>query len=371
MDVKERLTVWLLADAPDPTRADALGEAEFIRRALGPVGAEEPPMELVEVDLVRLARPIPEEVDVVLIAGPRVITPAVQEPLTRFVRRGGGLVVAMSPSVDPSFYNPNLEGLLPVTLAEPARSDVSPDSFQGARTQATRLPALFTEFSDGRGGHLSAARFFNYMRVEKVSAPEEVWFHLEDREPLLVHKQVGRGHVLLLTSSLGVSWSSLPVRRAFLPLLVRLTSSAAKARMFPRNVRVGEPFVSAWPGVEEVTLTDPDLAENRLETIESSGRTFLVAEEVTRRGKYQLEGRTSGHKESFTAIGVAPEADLRTLEGDQRKELESTLGAIVYPDWPSAVKALGPADESVRLWPWLLLAVLALYMVETWFVRLL
>jgi len=328
-------------------------------------------VELTEVELVKLARPIPEEVDVVLIAGPRVITPTVREPLTRFVRRGGGLVVAMSPSADPSFYNPNLEGLLPATLVEPARADVSPDSFQAARAQAARLPPLFSEFSDGRGGHLGAARFFNYMRVERISPPDEVLFHLEDREPLLVHRQVGRGHVLLLTSSLGVSWSSLPVRRAFLPLLARLTNSAARARMFPRNIRVGEPFVSAWPSVEEVTLTDPNLEESRLTPVESSGRTFLVVEEVTRRGKYGLAGRTSGHKESFTAIGAAPEADLRTLEGDQRKELESTLGTVAHPDWPSAVKALGPADESVRLWPWLLLAVLTIYMVETWFVRLL
>jgi hypothetical protein len=372
VEVRERLVVWLLADEPDPTQRDALGEPEFVRRALAESDGQAPSVELAEVELIDIARPIPDSVDVVVLAGPRVITPTVREPLTRFVRRGGGLVIALSPAADISFYNPNLDGLLPAALVQPARATVSPESFSMVKTQtADTLPPLFAEFSDDRGGQLNAARMYNYMLVEGAASPDAALFRLEGRDPLLLHRALGRGHVLLFTSSLGISWNSLPVCRAFLPFLHRLLNSAAQSRSLPRNILPGQPFVATWPAVEDVTVTWPDSQETRTKSMASPAGNFVVVESPAQRGLYRLKGEPSGHSETFTVVGACPEADLRTLDVEQKRLLETLLGTTLHPDWPSAVKALGPADESIRLWHWLLLAVLGIYLLETWFVRLL
>lgn len=370
VEVKPRLVVWLLADAPDPTRPDTLGEAEFLRRAALEPDGQASSLELTEVELLQLTKPIPDTVDVLVIAGPRVITPPVRDPLLHFVRRGGGLIVAMSPALDPSFYNPNLEGLLPAAIAAPARAQVDPEAFQNIRLVAAEGdPTLFSEFAADPGGELAEARFYNYMHIEgAASAPSAAILHLTDHQPLLLEKRIHRGHALLLTSSLGISWSSLPVRQSYLPFLFRLLNAAGRGRGFTRNLATGQPFVALWPAREEVTLTSPGSGERKLGPTESAGRPFVVVEGLEERGPYSLSG-PSGHVESFTVRGKPPEADLRTLDARQKKELESALGAPVYPDWPTAVSALGPSHPSARLWPWILLALLGLYLLETWFVR--
>jgi hypothetical protein len=123
--------------------------------------------------------------------------------------------------------------------------------------------------------------------------------------------------------------------------------------------------------VEEVAVTWPDFQETRTRSVASPAGNFVVVESPAQRGLYRLKGEPSGHSETFTIAGACPEADLRTLDAEQRKRFETLLGTAIHPDWPSAVKALGPADESIRLWRWLLLAVLGIYLLETWFVRLL
>ena len=67
--------------------------------------------------------------------------------------------------------------------------------------------------------------------------------------------------------------------------------------------------------------------------------------------------------------GRFAEADLRTLDRNGQERLGDLLGQSVYPDWPAAVKALGPADAERELWPLLLAVICALYLFETWFVR--
>jgi len=363
IEVKEELNIWLLVDPPDPTEADALDEAEFLRRATN-AGAS--PLKIEEIEMVQLSHDIPDHVDVILLAGPRVITPALQEPLSRFVRRGGGLVIFMSPRADTSFYNPNLSDLMPAKLMALARETVTPENFWSAKAKATSELTLLTEFNDSHNGEVEAARFYNYLRSE----PEEgaqVLFELEDGQPLLIHLAVGRGHTYLFTSSLGISWCSMPVRRTYIPFLHRLLNMAARGRGFVRNLHAGDTFISKWPDSGAVTLTPPDRKASGLETVNANSIAFVVATGMQQRGIYTLHN--DGARQSFTITGNPPEADLRSLKPEEMKRLGELLGSPIYPDWLSAVQALGPSHESDRLWPWLLLAVLGIYAIEAWFVR--
>jgi hypothetical protein len=363
--VKDTLDIGLLVDPPDPTKEDALDEAEFLRRATS-AGAS--PLRIEEIELVQLTQDIPDQLDVILLAGPRVITPAVQKPLTRFVRRGGGLVIFMSPKADVSFYNPNLSDLLPAKLLAFARGSVSPENFWSAKALVDDELTLLTEFTDSHNGEIESARFYNYRRSEPNEGAQ-VLFEFEDGQPLLIHQATGRGHTYLFTSSLGISWSSMPVRRSYIPFLHRLLNMAARGRGFVRNLQAGETFVSRWPVSGALKMTSPDQKTSDLETVDANSGAFVVASGMQQRGLYTIH--KDDVRETFTITGNPPEADLRSLKTDELKYLGELLGSPIYPDWPSAVQALGPSRESDRLWPWLLLAVLVIYAVEAWFVRLL
>jgi len=176
--------------------------------------------------------------------------------------------------------------------------------------------------------------------------------------------------VYLFTSSLGVSWSSSAVRQSFIPLLHRLVNAAISGRGFPRNIVPGAIFVAAWPDGGSAELTTPDGQVELVQTTVGPQGRFVVVEPTSSRGLYELR-RNGTRIEAFTVLGQFAEPDFRTLTGIQQERLANWLGHRIYQDWPSAVKDLGPLDLSPELWPAILLAIGALYMFETWFVRFL
>ena len=77
---------------------------------------------------------------------------------------------------------------------------------------------------------------------------------LDDGEPLLVQRNVGKGLVLMLGTSVQVNWSNLPLRTIFLPLVTQLTFDLADVEQTRANVIAGQPLVFS-------TVARPSLAE--------------------------------------------------------------------------------------------------------------
>ena len=372
VEVRPQLHAMLLEDPADPSNPQALGEGEFLRRAFNPsatTAATNTALKLTSINLLDLTRAIPTNVDLVIIAGARIVTPAIAEPLTRFVRQGGGLVLAMSPAVVPVAYNDSIKTLLPAPLDAPHRAGFDPESFQNPRADTlSAAPGLFTEFADGLGAELAAARIYNFMRLGPLAENSRTILELADRQPLLLERRVGRGRVLFFASSLGVSWSSLPVRQTSVAFLHRLTHAAAAGRAHARNLTPGEPFLTAWPATNSVTVVAPDQNEFSAAPIESAGKQFLSLPGQSQRGTHIVRGE-NGHTEFFTVTAPPAEADLRPVDAAQAALLESLLDTKLHAGWPAAVAALGPADAHHDLWPLLLATLLALYLFETWFLR--
>jgi hypothetical protein len=365
VEVRPQLHALLLEDPADPGNPQALSEGEFLRRAFADGAA----VKITSVNLLDLTRPIAADVDLVIIAGARVVTPAIAEPLTQFLRKGGGLIVAMSQSVVPLAYNETFKALLPAPIEAPQRAGFDPESFQGPRADALAATVgLFTEFGSELGAELASARFYNFMRLGSPAENARTVLELSERRPLLVERPIGRGRVLLFTSSLGVSWNSLPVRQTYVAFMHRLLHSAAAGRSYARNLQPGEPFMSAWASSGAVTVVAPDQSETTARPLESAGRMYVVVPGQTQRGGWQVRG-ANGQAESFTVVAPPAETDLRTVDATQTAALEAALGTRVHAGWPAAVAALGPMNGRRVEWEWILGALLAFYLFETWFVR--
>lgn len=370
VQVEPRLTVWIVAEDVGLTDAAALQEDEFIQRAFAASSQPRPAVEMVRTDAHLLTRPIPAEVDVILICAPRFALAATRGPLLRFVQRGGGLILAGTAGMELQGYREHYGDLLPGRLEEQARSQTDPQVFSFIRGEALAEEALlFREFASAAGGDLADVRVYNHLALE-AETPGEVVFRLTNGDPVLLRRGIGRGWVYLWTSSLTISWTALPVRQSFVPFLTRLLHAAAAGSVWPRNLDPGKTVVLPWPHGEAPQLTGPGGTRQQLAPVNWGEKAYIVLSAPPAPGLYRVGGEEdSGAAAHFTVCGTVPEGDLRSLTAAEGEAMAAVLGAPIHQGWGDAVAACGPADAFQAAWPWLLVAMLAMYLAETWLVR--
>src|SRR5258706_1592559 len=99
-----------------------------------------------------------------------------------------------------------------------------------------------------------------YRPFEKVSALQPL-LKFENQEPLLVRKEIGRGVVLCLGTSIDRAWTNFPAKPIFSPLMRELIASLADPLREQTSLMgfVDEPFKARLdPGVYQATVVSPD-----------------------------------------------------------------------------------------------------------------
>lgn len=182
--------------------------------------------------------------------------------LIDFVRRGGTLVVFAGPSIDPQWYEQQ--------LVEPEHGSLMPMVFGDVRQSQQGIPIddeklvypPLVPFSGQERGTLASANVTQWRElVERPEAksPVQVLVRLENSEPLFVLGEFGKGRVIQVATTSNQTWTTLPLRPVFLPLVQRLFSHLAVGRGSVVAPLAGQPLVidglvdgSRW------TLTTPD-----------------------------------------------------------------------------------------------------------------
>jgi hypothetical protein len=203
----------------------------------------------------------PEPAIVVLGNVPK-LTPDDTKWLIDFVQRGGTVVVFAGPSIDLQWYDqqlstPEIGPLMPMVFGDVRQSQ------QGIPIDDEKLvyPPL-VPFSGQERGTLASANVTQWR--ELVERPEaksqvQVLIRLENSEPLFVLGEFGKGRVIQVATTSNQTWTTLPLRPVFLPLIQRLFSHWAVGRGSVAAPLAGQPLVvdgvvdgSRW------TLTTPD-----------------------------------------------------------------------------------------------------------------
>ncbi len=249
----------------DPGPTPTASEVYFLERALAPWGTAGAVRGGVLPDVTSSAgvpELDPELHRVIFVANLSDPAPLAAR-LTDFVRRGGGLVLALGDNVTPDLYNGALAALLPARLKRP-QSLVA----RGEDGVATELPdtslALFRPFSRGGRGSFARTRWRQLYGLEPYEDSEEVrtLLRTEGGLPLLIERKVGQGHVLLLTGTMDLGWGDFPLQSAFMPFVQRLVTylggeaGGGGERM---SAKVGEGVAVPLPdGVIEATVEGPN-----------------------------------------------------------------------------------------------------------------
>ena len=271
--------------------------------------------------------------------------------LARFVRQGGGLLIATGPQAT---WPARLADVVPALPGDLVDRTVTPPSRLGALEYSH---PVFELFRAPRSGDFSAARFYGYRATGQSTG--QVLARFDDGVPALLERKTGAGRVLMWTSSLDLDWNDMPVKPVFLPFVHTLTKYLADYAEAPASLTVGQVIPAPRPGAGR------PVANGRGGTIAvapSGARVSVETEdgalELEEQGFYDVRTQGAG---ADSATALASNVDL--VESDLSPLDPREFAAAVAGRAPGEVAGLDgprPSDEAQaqaqRLWWYLLVA---------------
>jgi len=360
--VRPRLRVLVVNGDPRSVRYE--DEVFYLEKALLPSAGGRSglrprivlPAALAEVDLAAW--------DVVILANVGEAPEGVAARLVDWVGRGGGLLLTAGDQMAPDRVG-WLDPLLPARIRE-IRVLTPESGREPARLAPVSGSTSLVDVFAGPGGEgLRAATFSRHLLLEPNLEPDRrTLLELSDGAPALVERRLGRGRVLLLTTSADLDWSGLAASTGFLPLLQELCFHAAGAptRKRPPVVEVGGAALLPVPeGAQGARVEAPDGRVRTLGAPEVAGRAEVALPDTSEPGLYHVEfsgrdGQLLGERD----IVLAPpseESDLTPLPAEVRTALAG--GAADLRD-----QAQASPERRSNLWPWALLLLILLLLSE-------
>jgi len=259
-------------DGPGPGSSSGL----YVERALEAASSEVPALGPVFVDGARFSKEQPGLLGgaaAIVLLSTRQLDRGARDALPRFVRGGGGLIVAAGPDVDATV----LAGILGPTPAPPA----IPTEERPRILAVTDLRhPIFRPFGS-LTANLGQVAFTRAWRLP--AAGWDVAASFTDGAPALLERREGDGRVLCFTSDLDRRWNDFPLHPAFVPFVVESVRYAARAAGTDRERTIDDapagvpptPGVHKLPDGRQVVL-NVDTRESSLSRITAQDFTDML-----------------------------------------------------------------------------------------------
>jgi len=362
VDVKENLHL-LLVDG-EPSAEPFQGETDFLGLALSLAIGESRAFHVEVMTDTEWAASARTDPDLIVLANVASLTPAQVDLLRRQVTAGAGLVIFPGDQVDPENYNRQLfqdgTGLLPAQLDVPSDEPVagllleenSPSAVDALRQLS---PAVLERIKVNKRYQL------------RIAADEDAAVRILARwndaasSPALIEKTVGRGRVLLWTTTADKSWSDWPTEPSYVLAMRETAKAVARTTSGAHELTAGEVLrcpVSPERRIQSPTLELPGGDEPRPLTIEAVGAQpaageglespesrgqYLVWTETGKAGLYRLNWQESPGGAASDLFAVNPdgrESDLARIPLDELRKRWTSVE-------PEIITALASADASV------------------------
>jgi hypothetical protein len=285
-------------------------------------------------------------------------SPALAHALERFVAAGSGLFISVGDRVNTALWNQRMAKLLPQPLGLLRTAAAAPGQRAGETIderpaerllpldRRTPLLGVFPEGSDG----LLGARFFKYLLLEPVrdTARRDVILRFESGAPALVERELGKGRVLLLTTTVDREWTDLPIRPGFVPLLreiARYLVGATDDQAVAASL-AGEPrLLSFAAGLQTLEVQRPDGSVWVAKREPGSSPQSVGFPGTEQLGLYRVRGAGAD------GVLVAQPAQDFAVNLDPRESDPTQLAPEKRPDRLAAARpGAKPAKHRVELW---------------------
>jgi len=357
----------------------------FLSHALVPVSPDQAAQYYVKVATVptdELENSTIAQNQVIFLSNVAQLTPRGAQNLRDYVNHGGALVVFPGPTTDVNYYNsdPNFSVLLPATLG---RAQGPPDAqkFLGWQSKGYEHP-IVTLWNKPESGTLGGIRVTKYFPLTPKPAAggtaspaqaAQVVVKYADGEPAVAEQSVGKGKVILFSSTATTAWTTLPIHPAFVPLLIRIISYVTSAPSGGLDLSPGQPFASAvdseYAGQKLSVLRPGEKKLRIVGTIESGEQSaFLRYADTDLAGPYRLF--IGDDTKPAAVFAVQSDPDESNLAQEPKSDLEPLLNPTATPDnaQPNASDQAQGSHRKVpgqELWFPLALAALLLALIET------
>ena len=368
--------VRVLAINGDPRTRPYEDELFFLEKALEAVPAGQPQIELTiaRADEVATGATRLDEVDVVVVANVGELSDGLVQRLTEHRERGGGLLFTLGDRVDFEASNRVLGELLPHPLRDLhlAEDPVAGTPPLGIHDLDLDHPIL-QGFELALESSLGASRTARYFNLEVgVANRARAILRFDNGAPVLVEgrSENGWGKTMLLTTSVDLGLTDLPLRSGFPALVQRTVRYLADAQAAPQApmTRLGQPVEVVVPtGMDGVVLESPSGERIEKKLTQGGTRRFVFAE-LPELGVYRASV-LGGDGRRVPSLDVVVNASLR----------ESDFGVVQVPEVVMALGG-GEQEEAIQLSalghgemdpfetrgyaPWLLVGLACLFLSE-------
>ena len=292
--------------------------------------------------------------------------------LEKFVRGGGGMVVVIADSSSGPAFNRLFGTWLPAKAETSVSGSVTrPRPAEDFRllTDLRMDHPIFRPFREPRSGDFSSVRFFRHARVS-AGEGADVLARFDNGDPALISVEMGKGRVLLFASSADDSGNDLPLKAVYAPLWQQLLRFLEKFREDRLWYQVGDAIDprkilaeaalntgrTSFDAAGSVVMVDP--ARQRVPLDQVSDVVTL-----SQAGFYDIR---SSDLAAGVAVNTPPrESDLAHADADELLAGWASLQpATPRVDPDEAPLTPEQQDQRQRLWRFLLLAALALFLGE-------
>jgi hypothetical protein len=227
---------------------------------------------------------------------------------------------------------------------------------------------LFSAFADPRFSDFTKIHFWKYRIVRPTELPgsARVIAKFDTGDPALIEAPLGKGRVLVLTSTWQPSDSQLALSTKFVPLLYAVLEQSAGPPPAPTQYYVGDPIpVGAVFGNTnaDIRMTAPDRSQLKLGANDTNFSLTMAP------GIYTLSGGDGGKIARF-AVNIDPlESRTAPLALDEFERLGVPVARQVVSRVESQRKAHlqnSELENRQKLWRWFLLVTIAVLLTETW-----
>ncbi len=310
-----------------------------------------------------------EDYQVIVLCNVEVVSPPIRQRLHRFVNAGGGLLFFAGNHVHAERYNAMFYRsdtlLLPVAIGQPIQQpEDQPQTIAHIDPDHEALQLFASE-----PALLQRGLFYRYLALgDLASAPQATaLLTLDDGSPLLVEHEVGRGHVMVLTSTADRDWSDLPTRPVYVPLIHGLVSYLANLSTASQRPNTILPAPTTLQGRSEdvdatLNIQTADGQQRLVRYIEENAQVVARFSDYTIPGIYQLDGPEA--KDILTVNATRSESNLTKLDSP---DLEARLQPLTLLLEEEATFGQANADQALpskELAGLFLLAVVGILAIE-------
>ena len=217
---------------------------------------------------------------------------------------------------------------------------------------------LFAPFADPRFSDFTKIHFWHHRRLDAAKLPgAHVLASFESRDPAILRVPLGKGGVMVLTSSWRPADSQLALSSKFIPLLHAILDESSGLPPAQAQYFVGDEIILP-PGAQLFTMRKPDGSESSVPAGGKFSGTDQPGIYVANPGEQRFivnldpeESRTSPlARDRFAALALPMEAS----SAAQAAKADAALHA-----------AAGEAEQRQKLWRWIVVAALIFLLVET------